>query len=346
MRYNNHFGFQQLRHSPRSMRRTPGWLTLILVTVGLVVSGVSTSPVNAQNVADAINEDNDAPVFIPVTPTTVNADKHETVSFTLNAFDQDIPAQILTYSALNLPAGATLNPTTGAFSWTPSQAQGGEHYFVKFKVTDNGNPQRAAAQAVRITVVTANLLKNSGFQMAGKTAKQAENWKGSRLLSSDKRVCKPALPAAETTEAACVFQFSATPAQATNRKLRQQIDPAAFTSGDTLQFSGTFRAEALTNGARVQLVAKLDDGTTRRATVKLSTGGDTSLATVHSFEQTLALTATPVKLWLEISTGVSRGKLFLDDQRVIILPTSLVLETADAPSLISLPTAPDLRGNN
>lgn len=45
----------------------------------------------------------------------------DTVAFTLEAFDRDSD-DTFTFSAADLPAGATLNPTTGQFSWTPSAA--------------------------------------------------------------------------------------------------------------------------------------------------------------------------------------------------------------------------------
>lgn len=309
------------------------------------MNGVAMLTVNAQDAATApvsVTEDNDAPVFPQIAPVTVNADNHETVNLTLNAFDSDLPAQTLTYIALNLPEGATLNPVTGEFSWTPTSAYGGQNYFVKFKVADNGEPQRAAAQAVLIKVETANLLKNPGFQLAGTNTRQAENWKGFRLLPSDKRVCKPIAE----NESGCEFQFSATPAKAANRKLRQPISTDALVSGDTVTFGGTFRAKALTNGARVQLVANFADGETQRATVKLTTGGNTNPSIVHSFGQSLTLTAAPVEMWLEISTGKSSGKLWLDDLVVMeTTPTlNMAMETANTPNLIPVPAAPDLRG--
>lgn len=48
--------------------------------------------------------------------------------------DQGIPID-LTYSALGLPEGSSLNPQTGAFSWTPGPSQIGD-YSVQFSVSD------------------------------------------------------------------------------------------------------------------------------------------------------------------------------------------------------------------
>jgi len=61
-----------------------------------------------------------------------NATVGNQLSFQVSATDAD--ADALTYSASNLPAGATFNPGTRTFSWTPAQA--GTHPNVHFEVTD------------------------------------------------------------------------------------------------------------------------------------------------------------------------------------------------------------------
>jgi hypothetical protein len=57
-----------------------------------------------------------------------------TLSFTISATDADGDA--LTYSASNLPVGATFDPATRTFSWTPSLSQAGVYAGVHFKVSD------------------------------------------------------------------------------------------------------------------------------------------------------------------------------------------------------------------
>ena len=46
----------------------------------------------------------------------------QTLAFTAVATDADTPAQTLTYSLTNAPAGATIHSSTGAFCWTPAAA--------------------------------------------------------------------------------------------------------------------------------------------------------------------------------------------------------------------------------
>lgn len=50
-------------------------------------------------------------------------------TFTAVATDSD-PGDILTYSLVGAPAGAAIDPSTGVFTWTPSEAQGlGDYSF-------------------------------------------------------------------------------------------------------------------------------------------------------------------------------------------------------------------------
>ncbi len=84
-----------------------------------IVSGTTTST------------GNHAPVFTPIGDRTVAVG--EPVTFTVGAADADGDA--LTYSAGGLPSGATFNPATQTFTWTPTNAQSGL-YWITFAVTD------------------------------------------------------------------------------------------------------------------------------------------------------------------------------------------------------------------
>ena len=91
---------------------------------------ISDGSLNAPHVVSiTVNNINRAPVLTAIGNQSV--DENANLAFTLSATDPD--GDGMTYSALNLPAGATL---TGAdFSWTPDYLQAGT-YDVTFEVTD------------------------------------------------------------------------------------------------------------------------------------------------------------------------------------------------------------------
>jgi hypothetical protein len=57
----------------------------------------------------------------------------------------------MTYSATNLPTGASFDVDSHIFEWTPGLGEAGE-YNVIFTVTDNGTPPKSASIEVTITV--------------------------------------------------------------------------------------------------------------------------------------------------------------------------------------------------
>jgi len=123
---------------------------VIVDAEGLVtVCGLTLSKVPARL---EIALKNNAPVLDPVGDRSV--DEGETLGFTLSAADPDLPAQTLTFSAEGLPAGATLNSESGAFSWTPTEAQGPGDYTVTFRVSDGF---ASDAETVEISVAEINL---------------------------------------------------------------------------------------------------------------------------------------------------------------------------------------------
>src|SRR5208337_1533246 len=81
---------------------------------------------------------NQAPVLDPIGDKSV--DENSQLQFTVVATDPDGDA--LTYSASNLPAGASFDPDTHTFTWTPNYGQAGNYTDVEFTVTDNGTPMQ------------------------------------------------------------------------------------------------------------------------------------------------------------------------------------------------------------
>ena len=75
-----------------------------------------------------------------------------TVTFTAVGTDPD-QGQTLTYSLdPGAPVGASIDPTSGVFTWTPATAQAGQLYNITVRVTDNGTPPASATAGLVINV--------------------------------------------------------------------------------------------------------------------------------------------------------------------------------------------------
>ena len=78
---------------------------------------------------------NREPEFYTVPTTT--AYQGNPYQYVARAADPNV-GDMLTYTLLEKPAGATINPTTGRINWSPSTAQNGISHFFKVRVTDTG----------------------------------------------------------------------------------------------------------------------------------------------------------------------------------------------------------------
>ena len=97
---------------------------------------------------------NAAPKLYPIDDQTVTA--LETLTFTAEATDPDTPAQNLTFSLVGAPEGASINPVTGVFTWTPTVEQGDQEYEFSVKVCDDGTPILCDEKLVKVTVLPSN----------------------------------------------------------------------------------------------------------------------------------------------------------------------------------------------
>lgn len=101
-----------------------------------------------------VSSTNHPPVLTVAASYGVN--ESETLTFQASATDMDAD-QSLTYAlGGGAPAGAVINPMTGVFEWTPTEAQGPGSYNVTIKVTDNGGPPMSGIGRVTITVNEVN----------------------------------------------------------------------------------------------------------------------------------------------------------------------------------------------
>ena len=72
------------------------------------------------------------------------------LNFTVTAAPVNLGGSV-SLSATGLPAGASFNPTTGAFSWKPGATQTGS-YTIIFTATDNGEPSAPTSKPMTIQV--------------------------------------------------------------------------------------------------------------------------------------------------------------------------------------------------
>ncbi|HVU27599.1 MAG TPA: glycosyl hydrolase [Verrucomicrobiae bacterium] len=94
---------------------------------------------------------NNPPVLAAIPNQTILAGR--TLQITNSASDPDVPPQLLTYSLLNAPAGATIDTNSGVFTWRPAIAQSPSTQTVTVVVSDNGTPPLTAAQSFTTTVI-------------------------------------------------------------------------------------------------------------------------------------------------------------------------------------------------
>lgn len=90
---------------------------------------------------------NYAPVLNPIGNHSV--DEEANLTFTVTASDPENGN--LTLSTDVLPTGASFDPVTGVFNWTPGVGQAG-NYTILFTVTDDGDPILSDSEQITITV--------------------------------------------------------------------------------------------------------------------------------------------------------------------------------------------------
>ena len=109
---------------------------------------------DAKSMTIIVNKLNTAPTLSGVPGDVIETNAGTTISFTLVGEDDDIPVQNLTFSMINPPAGATLNASTGDFSWTPPNTNSTN--IITFRVTDDGVPPLYAEEDATILIVPTN----------------------------------------------------------------------------------------------------------------------------------------------------------------------------------------------
>jgi cold shock CspA family protein len=104
---------------------------------------------DSETITVTVTESNQPPVLNPVGGKTVT--EATLLSFTATASDPDIPVNTLAFSLAGTPSGATIDPVTGVFTWTPTETQDGSHTF-DIIVTDNGIPALSDSETITVSV--------------------------------------------------------------------------------------------------------------------------------------------------------------------------------------------------
>ena len=100
----------------------------------------------------AVTEVNQSPALDAIADRTVA--EGQLVDFTVHATDADLPANALTYSlGSGAPAGAVIDPTTGRFTFRPSELQGGASYPILVRVSDSAGASDQKSLTITVSEV-------------------------------------------------------------------------------------------------------------------------------------------------------------------------------------------------
>ncbi len=148
--------------SPGQTVSTAGTFAIITLTAGpseatcpLTLSNVVIGDIQGQSVPVSVTNGqvdidvNESPVLDSIGDQSVN--EGEILEFTIAATDQGGDA--LTYSASNLPSGASFDVDIQTFTWTPDYAQAGTYPNIHFEVFDG---ELTDSEDITITVIDAN----------------------------------------------------------------------------------------------------------------------------------------------------------------------------------------------
>jgi glucuronoarabinoxylan endo-1,4-beta-xylanase len=130
---------------------TSASLSLAAQALVSITNASFTCTIPAMSVVTFVGQGN-TPPRIATVPNQV-ADVGVTLLATNMAGDSDLPAQTLTFSPANVfPANATLNSTSGVFSWRPMVSQSNTTNLIQIKVADSGQPNLSATNGFNVFV--------------------------------------------------------------------------------------------------------------------------------------------------------------------------------------------------
>ncbi len=99
-----------------------------------------------------VTEVNTPPVLQPIDDVTAN--EGQQIAFSVAVSDADLPANTFSYSLLGgAPAGASIHPTTGRFTFRPGETHGGGEFQITVRVTDSGGASDQQSFTVHVVEV-------------------------------------------------------------------------------------------------------------------------------------------------------------------------------------------------
>jgi hypothetical protein len=222
------------------------------------------------------------------------------LTFIVSATDPDAGDTVMLGSGL-LPEGATFNPASGEFRWTPTAEQSGLHT-VSFTATDGFT---TPASADVLISVDEQVVLNAGFEQGSLLP---DLWKLKRP-TGDLYDCISA-----AFEGFCAFRFKGKPNKFTT--LNQTIDPVLILKGDTLIFSARVKAVKAIPGKIGQLKITYKDGTVKKANLKLSIGTTGGWVLISATPATVAKNVRGVKV--KMMYRGDRGRVIIDAVNVVV----------------------------
>jgi hypothetical protein len=117
---------------------------------------------DCETITVTVSEVNRFPVLGAIGNQSV--DEMTELAFIATASDPVLPANTLTFSLVDGPTGASIDPVTGAFTWTPSEDQGPASYTFTVKVCDDGTPSLCDDETITITVNEVNRDRSGCYQ--------------------------------------------------------------------------------------------------------------------------------------------------------------------------------------
>jgi hypothetical protein len=149
---------------------TPTAAQVGMFTVRVIVTDDGRPPLADSETFTVTVAANRAPMLDPIANRTF-AEGNE-LTFTALATDPDGNQITFALDPDQSPAGATIDPATGIFRWTPTEEQGGlaQPFTVRILAIDNGTPALADSEAFTVTVTEVNrspaLVKPENRQVA------------------------------------------------------------------------------------------------------------------------------------------------------------------------------------